>query len=355
MAETMKDMHLEKGAAYENGIIVNYKDSNSEYKGLTENIGLIDLSYRGKLLIKGKDRFNYLQGLITNDIMNCPVGEGVYATLLNVKGKILYDMTLYKLEEALILETDPTVVENLKEHLLKMKFMSDIEIENITESYSEFSIQGPMFDSVIKEVFDCDVSSFKNFQFIETKCDNEDVLIAKNIRSLEGGVDIFIKNASSLNLWNKLEEIVLKKNGTLFGESVLEITRVEAGIPKYGIELTDEYNPLEVGLEERAVHFNKGCYTGQEAVARMKYRGHSNWFFKGLEIEIDKTEDLDSSIIIDNKEVVKISSKVYSPEFKKVLALAVIRKEYQEDGAELNVIYKDKAVKAIVRDLPFKK
>lgn len=351
--EKMKEQHQSDGAIFNNIVVDNYGELLKEYESLKNNVGLIDLSYRGKLVVKGKDRFNYLQGLITNDIMNCPVNEGVYATLLNVKGKMLYDMYIYKDEEQLLVETNGDQAESLKEHLLKMKFMAEIEVENISDNYGLFSIQGPKSFDIINSTFGVNFLESKELTLNSVSWNGNTVYLCKLRRSDFGGVDIYINENSAPELWSKLKAFIKEADGAIYGNQVLEITRVEAGIPLYGIDLTEDYNPLEAGLEERAVHFNKGCYTGQEAVARMKYRGHSNWSFRGLKIDIKDFDHIEPLIKIDDKDVAKIKSAVYSPGFKQTLALTYIRKEYQEEGTELPVTINGKERTAKVTSLPF--
>ena len=170
----------------------------------------------------------------------------------------------------------------------------------------------------------------------------------------EIGYEIYVAAESMGWLWDTLLAKGRDFNAKPIGLTALNSLRIEAGIPRYGAELSDSVIPLEAELEH-AIDFEKGCYIGQEIVARMKYRGHPNRLLRGLEIECD-TPPVKNDLIVDSdKEIGWITSAVASPSLDKTIALGYVRMAYTDAGSNVKIMTRDKSVDATVKALPFYK
>ncbi len=314
----------------------HYGHPIEEYEAVRESVGLIDLSFRDKLKITGKDQCTFLQGMITNDIVGCKVGEGVYAAILTVKGKMLCDMKIYKNDNHLFLDLEPGLGEKVTEILMRHKFMAEIEIENIADTFSLFSLHGPKAKGLIEEVLNMTIPDLSEYAHLTHEKDGAEVFIVRANRTGEEGYDIYIPSTNAQSYWDSFTQEGKAHQLKVFGLDAMEILRIEAGIPIYGVDMTEETNPFEARLDH-ALHFNKGCYVGQETIARMKWQGHANWFLMGYELEGEDCPATGDPMFNKDKKVGTISSSIYSPILKKVIAMGRLRKECKEPGTRLTL------------------
>ena len=194
------------------------------------------------------------------------------------------------------------------------------------------------------------------YEFIIREVNGKETLIAKANRTGEEGFDIYISSdGTDQTLW----ESFIKEGDQFqlrpFGLDTMETLRIEAGIPIYGVDMNENTIPIEAGLWD-ALNFEKGCYVGQEVIARIKWRGHVNWHLVGFEIQGDDIPNRDSSISTGEREIGYITSSAFSPGLKKIIALGYIRREFKEPGTMVIIhLDENKKVPAEVIDLPFYK
>lgn len=334
-----------------------YSSTGEEVNNTRRNTGITDISHRGKLRLTGKEHLRLLQGMVSNDVMKLKEGQGVYATLLTVKGKVVSDMRIYKGEDYVLIDLEPGMNTKIKEHLVKYKLSFRAEIEDLTGDYSLFHICGPQIPEFMKSMEDSNpglYGEFEELEFAQLKMKNCDVTVHRVNRTGEPGFDIMTWNRYAGDIWKTLIRQGSNFGMLPFGLDALEILRVEAGIPVFGKDFDDSTIPIEAGLWN-ALSFEKGCYVGQEVIARIKWRGRVNWHLAGLVMESPDIPKSNDHVYIQEKKIGRLTSPVYSYTIEKPVSLAYLRREYIEHGTEVSVHSGDKIISAKVAGTPFYK
>ncbi len=241
----------------------------SGYRALTEGCGLVDRSERGKLALTGPDAKTFLQGQVTNDVEGLEPGRGCYAALLTPKGKMLGDLRVLDLGDELLLDTERSALQELFNMIRRFKLGSELELRKRTLEMGLLSLIGPEARTVAGAE---GLGRAEHDNLRAELAGRPVVLVATDL-----GVDVFTQVADTDAVREALDAPVV-------AEEIAEIVRVESGRPRYGVDLDDGVIPQEAGLNERAVSFTKGCYVGQETVARLHYRGKPNRHLRGLRL-----------------------------------------------------------------------
>ncbi len=304
----------------------------SGYRALTEGCGIVDRSERGRLALTGPDAKTFLQGQVTNDIEGLEPGRGCYAALLTHKGKMLGDLRVLDLGDELLLDTERSALQELFNMIRRFKLGSDVELHKRTLEMGLLSLIGPE----ARKVAGADALGRSEHDNARAEIAGRPVVLV----ATDLGVDVFTQAADTDAVREALDAPIVP-------EQVAEIVRVESGRPRYGIELDDRVIPQEAGLNERAVSFTKGCYVGQETVARLFYRGKPNRHLRGLKLSADAAPG--DELRLGEKVVGNLASVVVSPT-RGPIALALVRRE-AEPGATVAV--GDDAAPAQVVALPF--
>ena len=363
MNDQMKKIHLHEthrrlGAIFEQSsgwlIPMSYGDEMSEYEALRNSAGIIDISNRGKLSLSGKEHLKFLQGIVTNDVNKLEVGGGLYATFLTPKGRLIADMRIYRKNDSVLIDLEPGLNEKVGELFLKYRISYKVNIDDSTENVSLISVQGQRSKELIEKTLGEEIPLMSEYSYFLNNFNGAETMIAKANRTGEDGFDIYIpSDGNDKSLWDHLV-----KNGEEFqakpiGHWATETARIEAGIPRYGVDMNENTIPIEAGLWH-ALSFEKGCYVGQEVIARIKWRGHVNWHLVGFEIDDKDIEIKDNKIFDGEREIGYITSSSFSPTYNKVLALGYIRREFNKPGTNVSINTKEnKKISAKVVDLPF--
>jgi len=299
--------------------------------------GLLDRSWLAKLRLTGSDRLTFLQGMLTQDIAKMSPGDSRHAAMLDPSGHFVADVYVHALEESVFIETDARSLAKLYEILDRYLIMEDVTISDVSESWSIMSIQGPQADTVTAALLgESSISELPIGSNFEIEHDGAEGFAAVREHSIAGGIDIWLPAAEAGALWTTIAETI-----TPVGELAAEILRVEAGIPRWGTELLSSVLFLEAGLED-AVSYSKGCYIGQEIVARIHARGHTNRSIRGLLFEANAPVDPDNRIFpadeTAEREIGKVTSVVESPLTGGCLGLGYIRREHLADNTDIFAI-----------------
>lgn len=285
---------------------------SDEYWILRRGAGVLDLSPRGRLLIKGADRKRFLHGQVTNDVNGLAVGQGCYAAVVNAKGKLESDAFIYCLEDALLLDFEPGLTERLIQRCDKYIIADDVQIEDASGTYALFSVQGPQ--AIHPEVPPRPLS-FKRAG---------DAYFVNNARGASRGFDVFVPAA---------EKSALQLPGVPCSEPALEVVRIESGIPRFGIDMDETNLAPEAGIESRAISYSKGCYIGQEVISRIRTYGQVAKALRGL--RCDAPMKRGDKLFLDGREVGYVTSAVFSPVLKAHIALGYVRREHHAIGTKL--------------------
>ncbi len=313
---------------------------DAEYRQLREKCGLVERPGRGVLTLRGSETAEYLQGQLTNDIEALEPGQGCYAALLDRKGHIQGDMRVLRVKpDEVRLDLEPAALGTVRRHLDMYKIGREVELVDETGSQTLISLIGPGSPGV------CGVSPGGEHANTATRIGGVDCLA---VSTADDGVDLFCAATDA----NPLRVALLEAGAVPVSEDAAEILRVEAGVPRFGPELGPQSMPAEAGIVERAVNFTKGCYIGQEPVARLHYRGRPNRHLRGLRLEAPA--DSGTPLHAGDREVGVVATSVVSPALGPI-ALAIVRKE-AEPGTAVAVGAPDAGdqAQAEVVELPFR-
>lgn len=307
---------------------------DAQYRQLREECGLLDRSGRGKLLVRGADAAEYLQGQLTNDVEALAPGEGQYAALLDRKGHMQADMRVLRpTAEELWLDTEPEALAAARRHLETYSVGRDVEVIDVSEERAILSLLGP------RSVEVAGTAALPEHACEAARLSGVDCLAA----GTRDGIDLIAAREDA----ERLREALLESGAIEVSAAAVEILRVESGTPRFGAEMGTATMPAEAGIVEGAVSFTKGCYIGQETVARLHYKGKPNRHLRGLRLSAPAAPG--AVLRLGEKEVGQLGSSVVSPALG-LIGLAVLRRE-AEPGAELAV--GEDGVTAHVVDLPF--
>jgi folate-binding protein YgfZ len=300
---------------------------SAEYELLRESTGLADSSARGKLRLSGGEAAEFLQGQLTNDVEGLAPGSGCYAALLSHKGKIQVDMRVLRGDGWIWLDTEPGLEPVLERTIRTYGIGRDVRPENRTESHAILSLLGPGARAALDAEPPADEHSFVPGE--------HGLYVATHL-----GVDVICPAAD-------VEAVRLALGVEAVSDETAECLRIEAGRPRFGVDFDADTIPEEAGLNERAVSFTKGCYVGQETVARLHYKGKPNRYLRGL--RLSEPAVTGAALRLGERAVGTLGSVALSPVHGPI-GLALVRRE-AAPGDRLTV--GDSGATATVAELPF--
>ena len=310
----------------------------AEYRALTEGCGLLDRSERGKLAVTGAEAKAFLQGQVTNDVEGLAPGGGCYAAFLTHKGKMLGDLRILDAGEEILLDCERPALQGLFNLLRRATLGRDAELHKRTLQRGLYSLIGPR----ARAVAGADAAGLG-----EAEHDHVAAQVAglpvRLIATDSDGVDVLCLAEDA----DAVAAALRDAGAVAVSEAAAEVVRVERGRPRFGAELDDTVIPQEAGLNERAVSFTKGCYVGQETVARLHYRGRPNRHLRGL--RLSGPAEPGDDLRLGEKVVGRLATVVESPA-RGWLALALVRREAAPgDGVAVGAA----GVHSEVAELPF--
>jgi glycine cleavage system T protein len=329
-----------------------FGDFATEYGVVRSAAGFIDFSHRGLLQFTGPDRLSYLQGMLSNDLRSLRPGQGQYATILNQQGKVLGDLRVLCSENSFYLDLWEVLKDKVVEHLNRYLVADEVEIADRSEGYGILSIQGPDSDALLRTLLEQAALPGEPMDHVIAAVDGAKICVVRDSHTGEVGFDLIVPKSNLENVAQRLTEIGKQFSTTWVGEEAQNVLRVEAGIPRYGVDFTADNLLLEVGLDH-AVSFKKGCYLGQEVIERIRSRGHVNKKLAGLLLDGPKPGRAGDPIIAVEKDVGVVTSAVFSPSLGHPIALGYIHRDFWTPGTELRIQHDTESLSATVTDLPF--
>ena len=313
-----------------------------DYRTLVEGVGQLDRSERGKLALSGPGAIEFLNGQVTNELIGLRPGEGRYAAFLTHKGKMLGDLRILAVGDGvedvpseLLLDTERSALQALFDMIRRFKVGYEVELHKRTLERGLLSLIGP--DAVA--IAGAEALGENEHTNVGVDIDGVATLAVRT----DLGVDLLCQAVDT----ERLAAALLARGAPPVSEEAAECLRIEHGRPRYGIDLDDSVIPQEAGLNERAVNFTKGCYVGQETVARLYYKGKPNRHLRGLRLSAAAPSGAD--LRLGERVAGTLGSVAVSPRLGPI-ALALVRRE-AEPGAMLEV--DGHGVSAEVLELPF--
>lgn len=299
----------------------------TEYELLTAAAGIVDRSKRGKLVVRGTEAADFLQGQVTNDVEGLAPGEGCYAAILNHKGKFRADMRILRDEEGFWIDTEPIGLVPVRWTLETYAIGRDVRHEDVTEARALLSLVGPRAREALAVAPPADEHAWvdgEHGRYVATDL----------------GVDVICHAAAAGAVRTALGVPEVS-------EAAAECVRIESGRPRLGYDMDGETIPQEAGVNERAVNFEKGCYVGQETVARLHWKGKPNRHLRGL--RLSAPAERGAELRLGDRVVGRVGSTCVSPVHGPI-ALALVRRE-AEPGDTLAI---DGGTTAEIVEPPFR-
>ncbi|HEU5252740.1 MAG TPA: glycine cleavage T C-terminal barrel domain-containing protein [Solirubrobacterales bacterium] len=308
---------------------------DAQYRQLREECGLVERPDRGLLIVRGSEAAEYLQGQLTNDVEAIGPGEGAYAALLDRKGHMQADMRVLRPGEdpEFLLDLEPEGLAAAARHLQMYKIGREVEVADESENHLLASLIGPRAVEVAGTA-----------ALPENACETRTI---SGVRCVAVGAAAGVDLIFSAGKRDLVREALLSAGAVEASPEAAEILRIESGRPRFGAEMGTETMPAEAGIVEQAVSFTKGCYIGQETVARLHYKGKPNRHLRGL--RLSGPAQRGDALRLGEKEIGKVGSAAVSPALG-TIGLAILRRE-AEPGATLAV--GEDGVTAEVVALPF--
>ena len=311
---------------------IRFSDAVTEHHTVRQAAGVFDFAFRKKFALKGDDRIRFLHRMVSNDIKKLSPGQGTYATLLTPQGHILVDMRLYCAEDRFFVDTDSDLLDKALEGLKRYVIADQVEFEPL--DLHTLAFQGPRSRPLLEKTLHISLPAMQEFDHFGTNYAGFPVRVVCASSSGEEGYEVWAGAKGLLAVWGAACGQAPTYGMLPCGTQALETLRIEAGIPRYGQELSEDIIPNEAGLWN-AVSFSKGCYVGQEIVERARSRGHVNWKLMGLVVESQAPPPAGTKLTREGREIGEVTSSCVSPTLGKTVALAYLRREVAEPGTKL--------------------
>ena len=325
----------------EYSVAAEFDDPDRAYWAVRQQgAGLADRSERETLVISGEETVEWLQGLITGNLLNLiQEGSGLWTPIPNAKGRMVADARILHLPQMLYLDLEPGTLDGgLMAHLRQHIIMEDVTLSDRSEQTARFGLFGPRAAAILDGVgqWKRDPAELDAYQGTWGAIDGREVIVHANPTSGESGYDLSFDRSESLPIWDALTEA---GGGTLepLGDETLEILRIEAGIPRFGVETDDSVIPLEANMGE-LIDFDKGCYVGQEIIARLDTLGTPAKKLRTLIFDGGAAPapgaDIENN---DDRNVGTVRSAAWSPLLDAPIALGYVKRNANEPGTVLKV------------------
>jgi tRNA-modifying protein YgfZ len=339
--DSLKELQANAGAVFgEEETPIYFQDSGFDIDNFHSQILLCDRSHFGLLKLTGDDRGRFLHNQTTNQIQLLPVGKGCETVFINSTGRNIDLVTVYIKSDEILLLVSPEQNKILSDWMDRYIFPFDkVKVQDLTSSYAIFTLIGDNSRQLLEKCLNDDFFTSEKFTHQTINIEDTEILVTVDCGLNLSGYNLIMPQEKASLIWKKLTAF----EPILIGSQDLERLRIHQGKPKPTAELTEEYNPLETGLWE-AISFDKGCYIGQETIARLNtYKGVKQRLW-GLKLEDKIDLESDRQITLDGEKIGKITSYDQKANF----ALGYIRTKAGGEG--LTVVIGE--TKATVVSLP---
>jgi folate-binding protein YgfZ len=373
----------------------SYGDVLLEYAAVREGgAGVIDLSSRGRIQVSGTEAVQFLNGLVTNDMKTLAENSWMPAAFPNVQGRLIASVRVIRLKDegtdkeaspTFLIDTEAATHERVLKTIERFTLAGDFRVNDVTSQTAQLSVQGKKATDIARSVLGEEAASLAinratkvaqirtgsssdrvNAALPSDVPGNNDevaahppsaatdeitngVTVIRASHTAEDGFDLIVNSDQASGLWEALQNAGARP----VGYDALDMLRIEAGLPRYGVDMDETNVVTETALDD-AVSYTKGCYVGQEIIARIKYRGHVAKKLSGVIFEQAVKVEVGTVIkSSDDKEVGRITSVTDSPHLGRTIALAYLKYDYLAPGTEVKIMVGDEEISAQVTELPF--
>jgi folate-binding protein YgfZ len=306
--------------------------SLDQYAAAHNSAVMIDRSSQGTIALTGDDRASFLHALLTNDIAVLVKGKGAYAAYLTPQGRMISDVRVIETGSRMLLNVERDVAAPLAERFDKLIFSEDVQPRDATDEFAIVGMHGPSAAAMIKRATGISAADLAN-QY-DNITSNTLTIVRDDGLGLPG-YDVYVPPTEAADMRAKLMDAGVVPAS----EETAETLRIEAGRPRFGIDMTTDTIPLEAGLEDRAISFTKGCYVGQEGIIRVMHRGHGRVAKRLVSIVLSNgsVPARGDKIHAADRVAGEITSATASPKIGAPLALGYVQRDHAAPGTELTV------------------
>ena len=333
-------------------MVLTYTNLDAEYAALRERAGLVDRSHRVRVRVSGPKAAEMIGGLVTNDTPALEPGQGQYAAALTAKGKIVADVRIFREADGVLTDTGARAGDGWRAMVRKFVNPRVAPYADETESTRTFGVFGPMAHHVMEAVTGVNASALAvlpPYAHVSAESGGMRLLVARTPELQVAGFELFVSTERFDAYWER----AMRAGAVACGHLAWEVARVEAGRPEWGLDMDESTLVQEANLDDfQAVSYTKGCYVGQEVVARVHFQGHVNRHLRGL--RVSGADAVPSGATLEDetgKAVGDVRSSVRSPRLGSI-ALAMVRREV-ELGTVLSARWDGGVARVEVCALPF--
>jgi folate-binding protein YgfZ len=325
----------------------------ASYEAVRHHAGAFSRADLGRLVVSGRDRASYLQGLLTNDVQALGPGRGCYAAYLTAQGRMITDLHAYELGDIMLLTLPLEVKDSVLEKLDRFIFSEDVQLADVTSTFASRTVVGPEAAAILARLLQgadaAALAALPEHGNLRAHFKDQPVIVLRVTDSGAPGFDVLIDASGA----STLAEAVRSAGAVDIESDLLDVLRIEAGVPKFHRDMDEDTIPLEAGIESRAISLSKGCYVGQEIIIRVLHRGHGRVARRlvGLVLESDRVPAPGTAALADGREVGRVTSAVFSPALSRPIALGYLHRDFTEPGARVTF----DGSNAVVTALPFVK
>jgi len=311
------------------------KQDNSGYTALRNGAALVERPV-ARLLVRGADRRAYLQGLLSNDIAALTPGTGCYATMLTAQGRMIADMRVLELGDAILLDVPRAIGTAIKDHLERFVFSEDVQVEDVTAARAAIGLYGPRAIDVLAAAGVEGGVPAALYGVTPARIAGHDAHLVRADDIGIPGVELIVAAAGAGDARGALAAA-----GAVEADAAaVEQVRVESGRPWFGADMDADTIPLEAGIEDRAISRSKGCYVGQEVIVRVQDRGHGRVARRLVGMTLDAAAGVparDAVVRAADRDIGRVTSAVWSPALARPVALGYVHRDFVEPGTSVIV------------------
>ncbi len=302
---------------------------------LREGAALGAVEPRRQIAVAGNDRASYLQGLLTNDIQSLIPGSGCYAAWLTPQGRMLTDLHVLQSDSMILLDVPAAEGAATLQRLDQFLFSEDVRLGAMDETLASVSLHGPLAAGTLEQVLAgaAGCGGWAQYHHQQVEFGGETVVLARIDQLGVSGFRVFVERQQASQLTAALEA-----NGAVtVGAAAIDVARIEAGYPLFGVDMTADTIPLEAGIQERAISLTKGCYVGQEIIIRVLHRGGGRVARKLVGLAIDgAVPSAGTRIFSGDREIGTVTSAALSPRFGSI-ALGYVHRDFVAAGTAVEL------------------
>ncbi len=328
----------------------------SHYRALRDGAAVAERGDRGLIAVRGDDRAAFLQGLLTNDVEALADGDGCYAAWLTPQGRMLADLDVLHAGDALLLDVDAAAAGALLARLDALVFTEDVRLADLSRDWASHGVHGPGAARLLEAATGAALGALPPNRGCAATLAGASVRVARTDALGIPGFHLFAERAAS----EALRAALLAAGAAAVGDEATEAVRIEAGRPRFGVDMDAQTIPLEAGIEDRAISMDKGCYVGQEVIVRVLHRGQGRVARRLVGLTLGAEPDLPvprpgTAIRHRDTAVGRVTSAVRSPALDRVIGLGYVSRALAEPGVEVVVGEGDGAGRQVARvtRLPF--